>query len=211
MSISLHHALSIEAEAEPGKVWAHSLVRDVLGLTIQGNPDIETIECERYTIAEARQLKIRASQTPLGSAQVFIIICENILREAQNALLKLFEEPSPQTFFIIVMPSVEGLLPTVRSRLSHQGRLTSEPVELAFARKFLTAPVGERILMLQPILKEKNRSRARTIVDALESELHAKGVSEKPDALQQVYFVRNYLADRSSSLKMLLEHLAVTL
>lgn len=211
METSLHHALSIEAESVAGKAWAQGYIRDNLHLEVHGNPDIETIECERYTVAEARQLKVRASQTPLGSAQVFIIVCESILHEAQNALLKLFEEPANQTYFILILPSTKGLLPTVRSRLSHQGRIESDLVDMKFAQSFLTATVGERIKMLQPLLKNKDRLRARTIVDSIEVLLLKNGVHAQAKSLKDVCFIRTFLSDRSSSLKMLLEHLAVTL
>jgi len=206
-----HHAVLIEAEHKEGILWAHRYVQEELGLQLHGNPDIETIEYERLTIDDTRQLATRANQSPFGNAQVFILVCESILLEAQNALLKLFEEPPLNTYFVIVIPTRKGLLPTIQSRLSYRGRITSAPTEIPIAEKFLQATIANRLAMLQPILKDKDRSQARALVDALEATLHKKGVTLHAQALAEIYFVRTYLRDTSSSLKMLLEHLAVVL
>ena len=206
-----HHALLIEAERETGLAWARTYVEEELHLPLHGNPDIETIERERYTIDDARNLTARANQTPLGSAQVFIIVCESILLEAQNALLKLFEEPAPHTHFVLILPTRKGLLPTILSRLSYRGRLQSTPTEMLLAEKFLQTTVADRISILQPILKDKDRKQARAFIDALEATVHKKGVQKHEQSLSEICFVRTYLRDTSSSLKMLLEHLAVVI
>ena len=65
--------------------------------------------------------------------------------------------------------------------------------------------------MLQPILKDKDRAQARAFVDALEVTIHKKGVKEHEQALSEICLVRTYLRDTSSSLKMLLEHLAIVI
>lgn len=206
-----HHAVVLEGAGKSGVAWAKKYIQETLELEIEANPDILFIEQERFSIADARVLKERASQSPFGSAQVFIIISERILREAQNALLKLLEEPAPNTHFIIIVPSMKGLLSTVQSRLTYGGRVLEDLQEHVFAKAFIEASIGERVRMLEPLIKKKERTRARNIVDALEIQLHENGVQKNQQALQEVVFVRNYLADTSSSLKMLLEHLALTI
>jgi DNA polymerase III delta' subunit len=53
---------------------------------------------------------------PSGVRIVLIDDAEQMTVEAQNALLKLIEEPPPQTIFLLVTERLESLLPTVRSR-----------------------------------------------------------------------------------------------
>src|SRR5207249_1485502 len=50
--------------------------------------------------------------------------------EAQNALLKLIEEPPPRTRFLLVAERLEALVPTVRSRLAaiYFGPVSSEAI-----------------------------------------------------------------------------------
>jgi len=51
----------------------------------------------------------------------YIILCGNTFRkEAQNALLKVLEEPPANIVFIIITTSKSTLLPTVLSRLPHK-------------------------------------------------------------------------------------------
>ena len=91
-----HHASLIEAERDTGLIWAHTYVEEELHLPLRGNPDIETIERDRYTIEDARNLTARANQSPLGNAQVFIIVCESILLEAQNAVTIIVPWPTSE-------------------------------------------------------------------------------------------------------------------
>lgn len=211
MDTLTHHAVVLEGAGESGVAWAKNYIRETLQLEIEANPDIQFIEQERFSIADARILKERASQSPFGAKQVFVIISERILREAQNALLKLLEEPAANTHFVIIVPSRKVLLATVQSRLTYGGRVLEDLQEEDFAKAFLKASIGERVQMLEPLVKKKERMRARNIVDALETQLHAEGVQDNQQGLREIAFVRQYLADTSSSLKMLLEHLALTL
>ena len=66
----------------------------------------------------ARELILRASRAPTrGRWQVVLIEdADRMTDEATNALLKALEEPHPHCVFLLCAPSVEDLLPTVRSR-----------------------------------------------------------------------------------------------
>jgi hypothetical protein len=211
MKKSPHHALVLEGAGSNAVTWAKEYIKENFNLSSEANPDVQFIVQERFTIDEARTLKERASQSPLGPIQVFVIVSERILREAQNALLKLLEEPALHTHFILIVPSVTGLLSTVRSRVTYGGRLLENLQEETFAKTFAEATIGERIQMLEPLIQSKNRVRARNVMDALEVYLHKQGVLEKRQALREITFVKNYLTDTSSSLKMLLEHIAYTI
>lgn len=209
--MELHHALVIEGDNVTGLQKAKEHVKQILQVRVEANPDLEIIEKERYTISDARTLKERATQKPLGDIQVFIIVSDHILREAQNALLKLLEEPAQNTYFILVVPSISQLLPTVQSRLAYGGRVARISEKKDFVSSFLLGNIGERIRMLDPILKSKDRREARKVLDTLESELRIQGVKVHSKSLSEIAFVRQYLSDRSSSLKMLLEHIAIVL
>jgi DNA polymerase-3 subunit delta' len=69
-------------------------------------------------VARARAVIQRAFTKPFDARyHVFIFVDAHAMREeAQNALLKLIEEPPPQTSIVLVTPNAEGLLYTIRSR-----------------------------------------------------------------------------------------------
>ena len=128
--------------------------------------------------------------------------------QAQQALLKLLEEPQQGTTFVLLVPH-GTLLPTVRSRMM---RYPQEVVgeKSQSVSKFLKSSQKERSDEIAKLLKDDDgaKERAREFINALEQELHKKKAYK---GLEEIQVVRNYLGDRSASLKMLLEHLAVAL
>ena len=92
-----------------------------LGIDLGKNsPDVFIISLEKtsITIEQIRNLKSHIFQKPLALKFKFIII-ENAhlaTAEAQNALLKIFEEPPSHAIIVLESASKEGLLPTIVSR-----------------------------------------------------------------------------------------------
>ncbi len=86
------------------------------------HPDISVIAPEEgkknITVGQIRELKANAYVKPnMANKKVFIIDFADTLNEqAQNALLKVLEEPPESTVFILICESKAGLLDTVISR-----------------------------------------------------------------------------------------------
>jgi DNA polymerase-3 subunit delta' len=70
------------------------------------------------TIDTIRDLKDEAYQRPNeGRKRVYLIAEAEALNDASvSALLKVLEEPPPHVLFLLVAPSAEAVLPTIRSR-----------------------------------------------------------------------------------------------
>ena len=69
------------------------------------------------TIDNMRQLKSRLRDSPHGQGKrVVLLTGMNNRDEAANALLKVLEEPSATTIFVLLCPQREQLLPTLVSR-----------------------------------------------------------------------------------------------
>lgn len=68
-----------------------------------------------FLIEDARAVE-KESYIAETSEKIIIIMANSFRNEAQNFLLKLFEEPPKNVKFLIVAPSKNLLLPTVRSR-----------------------------------------------------------------------------------------------
>lgn len=67
---------------------------------------------------------------------------------AQNALLKLLEEPPGNTHFYLTCSSASSLLPTIRSRaqlVSLTASDTPDPLILTDLKSIMNLPVGERL------------------------------------------------------------------
>lgn len=85
------------------------------------SPDIFTILPAKQSISidEIRSLKKHIFQKPVHLPAKVIIFKEahKLTAEAQNALLKILEEPPANVIIILEAQNKENLLPTVRSRL----------------------------------------------------------------------------------------------
>lgn len=167
---------------------------------------------EKFGIEEARELGAAASLKNFTEGTFFLSI-SSLTSEAQQAMLKLFEEPQPGTRFVVLVPH-GTLLPTLRSRMLEYPELLETDADTAGAKKFLKLSGKERSDFITKLLKddEGTKERVRDFLNALEAELHKKvGEPEVRQALEDIAMVRDYLRDRSPSLKMLLEHLALAI
>ena len=74
--------------------------------------------CSSIKIGEIRKIREDAHIISLEGQQKFYIIesAELMTDEAQNAFIKILEEPPKNVIFVLVCHSVSALLPTVRSR-----------------------------------------------------------------------------------------------
>lgn len=183
------------------------------GFTDAHNPDVHLREFEKFGIEESRWLIHAASLRPSAGRALYLIGVGSITSEAQQALLKLFEEPQAGVVFVLLVPH-GVLLPTVRSRMQEYPKFQIANSKSQTSSKFLKSNQKERSNYIAEILKDDEgaKEKASELVDGLEVELYKKVQDPKARAgLENVAMVRGYLRDRSPSLKMLLEHLAISL
>jgi DNA polymerase-3 subunit delta' len=92
-------------------------------------------------IARARAVIRRANTRPFGSTHnVFVFVDAHTMREeAQNALLKLVEEPPAQAVVILITPNPDTILYTIRSRCQ---RVRFGPLSEPVISKVLTGYYG---------------------------------------------------------------------
>ncbi|MEU5687766.1 DNA polymerase III subunit delta' [Streptomyces venezuelae] len=94
--------------------------------------DVEVVRTDMLSIGvkETRELVRRAQLSPaVGRWQVIVMEDADRLTEgAGNVLLKAVEEPAPRTVWLLCAPSLEDVLPTIRSRCRHL-TLRTPPVD----------------------------------------------------------------------------------
>lgn len=217
----LSHAYVIEGERAAGLSALRELVESI-GVATKANPDYHEYEYDALLIEHAQDLRREQGMYGAdGAKKIFVIAFNAIFHEAQNALLKTLEEPTAHTHFFFLVRSSEILLPTVRSRMQiirHQSFVTSSESGNA-GKKFLSASLSERMNMIEPMTKAKADSKPkakedmRNFLESLERALYkemASGSTGISEALEHVITAKRYLSDRAPSLKLLLEHMALT-
>lgn len=208
-----HHAYIYEGPLALLPALA-SHARQWFGFTDEHNPDVHVREFEKFGIDEARFLSHTAALKSASGRELFVVGVSSMTTESQQALLKLFEEPPLGAVFVLLAPH-GTLLPTLRSRtLQYPQELEEETSDIA-VKKFLKSSYKDRSAQIAALLKDEEgqKERVRTFVNGLERELAAslRTSPQARTALGDIALMRGYLSDRSPSLKILLEHLALSL
>lgn len=173
--------------------------------------DVLHIVVPRVSIDDARELSRLALQKPFeGSMRTFVIITDDIAQEAQNALLKLLEEPPSHTQFFLVIAPTAFLLPTLRSRLFVlNSSRTSSGTQEAFTL-FLSESYAQRLLRITEKTKAKDNLWIEDILRGCEQWVSINS-QERRSILASLIMVRKHIGYKGASAKMLLEELALSL
>lgn len=184
------------------------------GIETKANPDLLVRTFTSFSIDDARQLRERAALRGVGEqGRVFVIAAPSVPADAQNALLKTFEDPPSNAKFFLIVPAPETLLPTLRSRMQTLDVGSEGSVPVVDTKLFLKSPPEKRIEMLKPLLEKgdddrRDLSGTLAFLSALESEL-SKHTKDDAVGIKSVYRARKYITDRGALAKALLEQVAL--
>lgn len=171
--------------------------------------ELQDSHIERFGIDDARRLVEIANNCPANATvQTLVIRTDFITLEAQNALLKILEEPPASTQFVFVIQEAFQVLPTLASRFSEiqVTKSSGDNVTVEF-EELLNSSYAERLEMIDKNLKAKNTAWQHAIKQGLLQ--YAKKCHS--DILSELEYVARFLLTRGASNKFLLEHLALTL
>lgn len=202
----MHHALLVRGELEH-VLELYDLKKDL------HSPDVSVLSCPQCTISDVRRIKEYAYQRPVVlQKRYFLIHTQDITHEAQNALLKIFEEPPQTAQFFLIVDTPSFLLPTLRSRLQDEvfeGVVEKKNTDF---KKFYTSTVPERLSMIEKELKGgEGGAWVRSVMSGLQNWIANQKGSVKKEILKDVSLVLTYHKQKGASQKMLLEHLAFIL
>lgn len=207
----MHHAYIIHG-LDKQTIWEQLNQR--LQYQKLANPDAYEAQFETFGIDEARMLSEWALNKSLnGSEKVAVIEILSFTHEAQNALLKLFEEPPTGTYFLLIIPQTVTLLPTLLSR-SRQIKFEIENKKNTSAQSFLNKNKNERLKFVSNMIKNKDTTKTLTFLRELE-----KNISEEKSSnqltriimLEKISKAKKFISLRGGSVKMILEYLALSL
>jgi hypothetical protein len=208
----LHHAYLLVGEISSISKKLLSFLEKDVKVKISSNPDFWFGNFETFNIENAREVIERAGRKNFSEGKkVFIIATENITEEAQNSLLKVFEEPTTETHFFIISPQ-NILLPTLRSRmqiiLSAENKKSSESI--------LKMKLTERLEKVKEITEgisdeDKTKQDAINFLNEIETELYENDLKDSVSALKVCQLARDSLYDRGAPIKMILENVVLSI
>ncbi|HEU5114507.1 MAG TPA: hypothetical protein VFT82_01940 [Candidatus Paceibacterota bacterium] len=212
---NLHHAYFIEGERQAVLSEIEAFLSDAFGIERSGHPDVHYAEYESLGIDESRELQgMQAVRPVMGDRKIFIIATDSITSEAQNSLLKVFEEPTPGTHFFVISSSERILLPTLRSRMVVVSHASSgKRGAVASARNFIEMAPKSRLELVAPLIEEKDKAKAEEFLQAVIAELSKGGLKKagpkRAAAVREIILLAKYLKDRAPSVKLILERVAL--
>ena len=87
---------------------------------VGSHPDVRVTRTEKLSIGvdEVRELVRLSALAPVGRRWQVMVVedADRLTDQAANALLKAIEEPTERTVWLLCAPTVEDVLPTIRSR-----------------------------------------------------------------------------------------------
>lgn len=174
---NIHHANVITGTGNC-REFVFGILKNDLGFKTEANPDFLLLENDSFGIDDARNIIRWSLGKPLsGEIKVSFIISKTLTREAQNALLKVLEEPPLGTYFFIWLENLGGLLPTFVSRTKildarpeegYEDLAKTKNPQKKIARDFLNVDFQKRISMSRSICKNRDRNEIAEILKELE-------------------------------------------
>lgn len=207
-SKNLHHAYFLVGDTEETFLKLKNFLEEEVKIKTSGSADFWHGQFNTLNIEGARDIAEGQERKDFqGEKKIFVIQADFITEEAQNSLLKVFEEPTEGTHFFIISPQ-DILLPTLRSRVQvilHNSLVKNE-------ESILNLKLVERLDLVKGIIEgisdeEKTKQDAITLLNQLEIELYKKGVEKNSRALKLCEESRLSLYDRGAPVKIILENL----
>jgi hypothetical protein len=225
---NLYHSYIVEGEPEKTSLALLSFL-EKKGEISAHSPDLWIQTYDSFTIIDSHKVKEWHSQMKVGLGKKVCIIGANFINnEAEKTLLKMIEEPAADTHFFIVVPNSLSLVDTIRSRVHVVKSLflkTDNKNIKQKAEEFLSANFKKRIDIITQIIKEnkekeENNSHLRfwaiSFISEIEKIIFVKFKEDKKNKeiinlLEEIKKDREFLNLPGSSVKMILEHLALVI
>jgi len=214
-----HHAYLVAESAEESESKLLAFLKSEWGVQIANNPDFIVLRYSTFKIEDCYDIEKSALNKVIGKGEKIMVVSFGFMtREASNALLKLFEEPT-ETIFFVLTPNPERLPPALCSRFmfltSRRGSLDRFVKE---ASAFMKMDLRRRFewsknFGLDVSDEKRTRQDALSFVEALEEIIYR---TEPPCArnvnlYREIEKCRSYIKDQSSSVKTLLDLISMVL
>ena len=193
---------------------ARTLIQEALAeanLPYEAHVDVYIHMDNTCAIADARSIKSFLSEKPVGEKKVCIIESTIYTPEAQQALLKTFEEPTTSAVCFLCIDDESRLLATVRSRaiLIRVGENTEYEKE---AKLLLSKTRPERLKHVESLFKKSDteddhdpiRHTVYMTIASLVRLLHTEKNPNR-ELLATLTTLASYVLDSGSPVKMLFE------
>jgi hypothetical protein len=194
--------------------------------TEKNSNDLYFKKYEALNIEDSRDIKSWHSQSGIGKSKKICIICAKFINhEAEQALLKIIEEPGENTHFFIIVSDSSILLPTILSRvhlikIKNESNIDIKKEVIDFIKSSKKERIDKVAIFIKENKDEDNSGALRYFATSFVNELEVifykefkKDINNKDTQfiLEELQKVRGYLSTKGAGVKMILEHLALVI
>lgn len=172
---------------------------------------VSVVDRQLWGIADSRSLMEEIYKTEgSGRPRAFALICGDITVEAQNALLKVVEEPPAHSRIIFFLAPEATLLPTLRSRVqmvSAAASSNSKPTPVFIEWEQLS--LREKMSAIETRIKKKDDAWIEQLVRGAQATLQKHYALYPATTSKRLFLALELVGTRGASNKMLLEEIAL--
>lgn len=223
---NLYHGYLIEGDIEDASL---DLIKylEQRELVNKKDPDFFYQKYESFSISDSREIKEWHSQLSFkkNGTKICLIGANFINKEAEQALLKIIEEPGDNTYFFIITPNTSILLNTIQSRTHSVKYKDEQDKETAcIAQKIKNSLIGARLDLITKFIKDNKkdessghlRRHSYNLLGEIEKIIYQEFIKDTSNKnsifiLEEILKGKNYLNLPGSSAKMILEQIAIIL
>lgn len=176
--------------------------------------DIHDFIFHEGSVDEVRTLQERVYLRPRGEKALYLVVFDTLTHQAQNALLKLLEDPPQHAVLVLGVTSPRTLLETIRSRvhvLEDDVHINESEVH---PQKLLDASLPQRLMFVESIVERRDVDAACVLIDAtlrLILVRHADNLKVLQDQTRAAVSTSTYLRMQGAMVKILIESWVLTL
>jgi len=156
------HSLIITGGTDQDRVGEALKIRQkyIHHSSFQNDPDTYILnEEKKIGIETIRRLQIWLQKKPYQAPKKIVLVkkAENLTIPAQNAFLKILEEPPENSVIILTTQNTNLLLPTITSRcqIIYLPLVSLKKRELKYKKNIINLPIDEKITLSREIGKNK--------------------------------------------------------
>ena len=113
-------AAALQCENGPGPAAGCGGCNACITTLAGSNPDVTRVSTEsvQFRVKDAREMVRKSAMSPVSQRWQVIVVedADRFNDSSGNAVLKAVEEPADRTVWLLCAPTVEDVLPTIRSR-----------------------------------------------------------------------------------------------
>ncbi len=220
---NLYHSYIVEGDPTTTPLLLRKFLEERGDIT-QNSVDVLCQIYDSFSISDSPLIKEWHSECGITKGKkVCILGAKFINHDAERTLLKILEEPKPNTHFFIIVPNSLMLLDTIRSRV-HIVKVSNanEKSSVELTKEFLVSSVSDRIKIVSQIIEDNKKNedsanvrfQAIAFLNNLEAFVYEKFKNNRQDKntiflLEEIRKCREFLSIPGASVKMILEHIAL--